>query len=87
MPGPVPNGEADLARPRERKGGDAQSVMRSIREGAERRPQLALDREAPVGPLKGSGQAHCCVARASGHLFGERALVDPRQGEVGGNPA
>lgn len=30
MPGPLPNGEADLARPRERKGGDAQSVMRGV---------------------------------------------------------
>lgn len=28
MPGPVPSCEADLARPRERKGGDAQAVTR-----------------------------------------------------------
>ncbi|MET9861971.1 hypothetical protein ABZY93_22140 [Streptomyces smyrnaeus] len=30
MPGPVPNREADLARPRERKGGDVQSVTKGV---------------------------------------------------------
>lgn len=30
MPGPVPNREADLARPRERKGGEVQSVTRGV---------------------------------------------------------
>lgn len=30
MPGPVPNREEDLARPRERKGGDVQSVTHGV---------------------------------------------------------
>ncbi|WMI34525.1 terminase small subunit [Streptomyces phage Dexers] len=30
MPGPVPNREADLARPRERKGSDQQSVTKGV---------------------------------------------------------
>lgn len=30
MPGPVPNRESDLARPRERKGGDQQSVTKGV---------------------------------------------------------
>ncbi|MFF7254802.1 phage terminase small subunit [Streptomyces microflavus] len=30
MPGPVPNRETDLARPRERKGGEVQSVTRGL---------------------------------------------------------
>lgn len=30
MPGPVPNREADLARPRERKGSDIQSVTKGV---------------------------------------------------------
>ncbi|WP_234018487.1 MULTISPECIES: hypothetical protein [unclassified Streptomyces] len=30
MPGPVPNREADLARPRERKGSDVQPVTRGV---------------------------------------------------------
>ncbi|WLW38554.1 minor tail protein [Streptomyces phage Vanseggelen] len=30
MPGPIPNREADLARPRERKGSDVQSVTKGV---------------------------------------------------------
>ncbi|WJN62703.1 terminase small subunit [Streptomyces phage phiScoe15] len=60
MPGPVPNREADLARPRERKGGDVQSVTKG-----EMRPVKIpnADREwHPIArrlwdALKTSGQA------------------------------
>ncbi|AKY03760.1 hypothetical protein SEA_VERSE_5 [Streptomyces phage Verse] len=60
MPGPVPNRESDLARPRERKGSDVQSVTRG-----EMRPVKIpnADREwHPIArrlwdSLKSSGQA------------------------------
>ncbi|MEU8327320.1 hypothetical protein [Micromonospora sp. NPDC048839] len=60
MPGPVPNREDDLARPRERKGGDVQAVTRG-----ELRPVVVPRADANWHPiarmlwdsLKKSGQA------------------------------
>jgi hypothetical protein len=60
MPGPVPNREADLARPRERKGSDQQSVTkgkaRKVRWPAPDTEWHPLAREIYFG-CKNSGQA------------------------------